>query len=227
MKSQIKLILIIVLLSLIPVSGVYSQESCKVLKAGIDSAYAGACKKDLAHGIGEAWGLDHYIGDFKRGLPHGEGVYEYKDGSVYKGDYSRGLRNGYGEYSTDRANIDTTLKGIWENDIFIGKKKEMDYQILSQLEINRYTLLRQGDENKVIFRINNSVSSKPALLNVVIRGSSGQMNSSDNIFYFKNIVYPFTLTVRYTKWNRLGISTIECEFEVVINKAGQWKVSLY
>lgn len=230
MKSQIKLLLIIVLLSLIPVSGVYSQESCKVLKAGIDSAYVGACKKNLAHGIGEAWGSEHYFGDFKKGLPNGKGTFEYKDGSVYKGAYSKGLRHGYGEYKTNLANIDTILKGIWENDLFAGpvsKKKEMDYQVIRQLEINRYTVLRQGDENGIIFRIHNNVSSKPVLLNLVIRGSSGQMNSSNNIHYFKNVVFPFTLTVRYTKWNRLGLNTIDAEFEIEINREGKWKISLY
>ena len=76
---------------------VAAQDQCVVLMESISDRYEGECKKGLAHGQGEAWGIDHYTGSFKKGLPNGMGTYEYTDGSVYEGMWSKGLRHGTGK----------------------------------------------------------------------------------------------------------------------------------
>lgn len=208
----------------------FSQDSCKVLKYGIDSAYAGVCKKGLAHGIGEAWGDDHYYGEFKKGLPHGEGIYEYYDGSVYKGSFSKGLKHGYGEYIPMLMNVDTSMKGMWENNVYIEKVHkggELDYSVVRNEEIDRYKAIWQGENKRISIRLNNYVSSKPELFNILLYGTSGRRSSSKGIYYFEDVVYPFTLQVSYTKWDRLGYSTKMVEFEIEIYREGEWRIELH
>lgn len=52
-----------------------AQTNCKVLDSDISGSYVGGCKDGLADGKGEARGRDSYVGEFKAGLPHGQGTY--------------------------------------------------------------------------------------------------------------------------------------------------------
>lgn len=230
MKSLFKLLYSTTLFLLISSFSGFSQESCKVLKHGIDSAYAGECKKGLANGIGEAWGREHYSGEFKKGLPHGEGTYKYFDGSVYKGSFSKGLKHGFGEYIPMLINIDTSLKGMWENDFYIGKEhkgNELDYSVVRNEEVNRYKAIWQSNNKKVSIRLNNNVSSRPEPFNIFFSSTSGRKSSSNGIYYFEDVVYPFTLAVTYTKWDKLALNTKLVEFEIEIYREGEWKIELY
>ena len=55
------------------------QENCKVLMADIEGEYIGGCKDGLAEGKGLSKGKHRYEGDFKKGLPHGNGKILYDD----------------------------------------------------------------------------------------------------------------------------------------------------
>lgn len=65
--------------------------------------YYGALKDGLLEGPGELVGADgsHFIGNFQRGLIHGEGEWRTSD-MVYKGEFARGMFHGTGtlEYHT-------------------------------------------------------------------------------------------------------------------------------
>ena len=205
-----------------------SQESCKVLKTGIDSTYLGACKKDLAHGIGEAWGSDHYYGEFRKGQPDGKGTYEYRDGSVYIGSFSKGLRHGYGEFTPGLQESDTVYAGMWEKDIFLGPEfLGGGYTILHQQNVDRYRAVRTGDGEKILFRINNNFTAKPQIMELSIRGSSGQEYTNGGYHGFNNVSFPFTLDVRYIKWNRLATALLEVVFEIEVDSEGEWRIELY
>ena len=88
-------------------------QNCQVLKSEISLEYKGECKNGLAHGDGEAFGLDHYKGQFKKGYPDGEGTYNWGTGEVYEGQWKDGMRHGKGEYSYFVNNRDTTIVGKW------------------------------------------------------------------------------------------------------------------
>ena len=64
----------LILVTFFSIQPAYPQEPCKVLMAGIDASYEGDCKKGKASGKGRASGTDLYIGEFKNGLPHGNGI---------------------------------------------------------------------------------------------------------------------------------------------------------
>ena len=71
---------------------------CKVLMNDISGTYKGECKKGLAHGVGEATGKDFlFRREFKNGLPHGQGRYQWANGDSYQGEWKKGKMEGSGE----------------------------------------------------------------------------------------------------------------------------------
>ncbi|GAB1394994.1 hypothetical protein MASR1M60_31580 [Rhodocyclaceae bacterium] len=79
-----------------------SQTPCKVADQDIAASYKGGCKDGLADGKGEARGRDSYVGEFKAGLPHGQGTYVWADSNKncrtakcvrkFVGEWSQGRR---------------------------------------------------------------------------------------------------------------------------------------
>lgn len=99
-----------------------AQDSCKVLGKNISDSYIGECKKGVANGKGEAKGIHRYIGNFKFGLPNGQGTYYYSDSMYYQGNFQEGIKEGKGECHYQRKEKpDSVLKGYWSGDIYRGK----------------------------------------------------------------------------------------------------------
>lgn len=63
-------------------------------------------------------GDGRYIGQLASGIPHGEGVYEYKNGIKYQGSFHLGKRDGFGSMSvTDENGRDVwRATGSWASD---------------------------------------------------------------------------------------------------------------
>ena len=101
-----------VMLFLGGISGVYAQDSCKVLMPQISAKYEGGCKQGLANGKGYASGIDIYEGRFKDGLPHGKGIYTWANGNTYNGFFRNGLKHGEGTYKYKKNGADSVLNGI-------------------------------------------------------------------------------------------------------------------
>ena len=59
----------------------FAQYDCKVKIQNLQGQYNGECKKGLANGQGSAKGVDSYTGEFRKGYPHGFGVYTYENDS--------------------------------------------------------------------------------------------------------------------------------------------------
>lgn len=98
-----------------------SAQNCAVEKESLKGKYTGDCKKGKANGKGQAAGTDSYDGEFKSGLPDGEGTYTWKNGTVYQGHFSKGLKQGEGTITYKReGKSDSTVKGFWEKDQYIG-----------------------------------------------------------------------------------------------------------
>lgn len=100
--------------------GVYSQ-TCEVNLETLKGTYSGDCKKNKAHGKGKAIGIDTYEGEFKNGVPDGQGTYIWSNKSVFVGKYVKGYRDGKGTMTVKKQNgQDSVMEGFWKKDVYIG-----------------------------------------------------------------------------------------------------------
>jgi hypothetical protein len=102
----------------------YSQ-TCEVDKESLKGTYTGDCKKNKAHGKGKAVGIDIYEGEFKNGIPDGQGTYTWSNKNVFEGKYIKGLREGKGKMIMKREGAqDSVVEGFWKKDAYIGKNEK-------------------------------------------------------------------------------------------------------
>ena len=92
-------------------------QDCIVAMDSLKGKYEGVCKKGKAEGMGKAMGTDMYEGEFKAGLPDGNGKYTWKNGNWYEGQWYRGKREGNGKMLYKFADRDSLVNGYWKKDI--------------------------------------------------------------------------------------------------------------
>lgn len=215
---------------MLPVFNVYgqAQENCSVLMKNISERYVGECSKGLAHGDGEAWGVDHYIGTFKKGLPQGKGIYHYADSSVYEGMWSKGLRHGPGKYTFRYRGSDSIQEGQWVDDRFIGKKEDVQgYKLITQRAVERYRVYRISDGNEIRVHLRPMNSGSLDVTNLQITGSSGiETEFLNSQIEFRNCEYPFRLRVTFNKWSKLKTVRVDTSLEMEILRPGIWLVEI-
>ncbi len=111
-----------IFLLLLSLSAVTFSQDCVVDKETLRGTYSGDCKKGKASGKGKATGLDTYEGNFKGGLPDGQGVYTWNNGTVYSGKFLKGLRDGVGIITFKRqGRQDSVVEGFWKKDTYMGR----------------------------------------------------------------------------------------------------------
>ncbi|HEX6168191.1 MAG TPA: hypothetical protein VFZ33_00765 [Chitinophagaceae bacterium] len=102
----------------------YSQ-TCEVDKESLKGTYTGDCKKNKAHGKGKAVGIDIYEGEFKNGVPDGQGTYTWANKNTFEGKFIKGLREGKGKMTMKIAGAqDSVVEGFWKKDAYIGKNEK-------------------------------------------------------------------------------------------------------
>ena len=152
MKKSISL-LVVLCFSFI----VFSQ-NCTVEMQALKGTYTGECKKGKANGKGKASGTDTYEGEFKSGLPYGEGTYNWANGNQYIGHFVNGLKEGKGRFFYKRENAkDSILVGYWLNDKYNGLQ-ETAYKLLykSRLINDLEVEYKQDPDNRITFFITNT-----------------------------------------------------------------------
>ncbi len=193
---------------------------CQVLVPALQGDYEGGCKNGLAQGQGMARGQNSYTGSFKKGYPHGEGTYTWANGDVYKGEFVLGKREGDGRFT----HMDSTIEGIWKNDVYDGPKP-LKPKVLYQYNVYNTTFLRTGEGNKltISFWQNHMVNK---ILSLDIANSSGNMVQSGNYTNFYNIAFPFTCKITYDSWNSLKTVLNNCVLEFEIKQPGDWDLKI-
>ena len=211
-------------------SSAYGQSNCRVLMPSIAASYIGSCKQGLADGKGEASGVDKYTGEFKKGLPDGEGTYFWQGGDVYNGEWKKGLRNGKGEFKFTRDGRDSLLTGIWKDDKYVGKETVNPYTIGYRNNVGRVTCTKTGDDhNSVKYNFSRSGESNLFLKvnDLMMQGSSGTENISNNFVGFEDVTFPFEGNVKFNAPNLLNTAILNYEVRLTINEPGQWLVTVY
>jgi hypothetical protein len=221
----------IVFVTLIPILALTSgslqaQESCQVLLPAISGAYAGDCKQGLAHGVGEATGVDFYRGEFVKGLPQGKGTYIWKNGASYSGDWEKGLRHGEGVYTSKHEGRDSVLAGIWKEDKYIGRKASEPYVIEYRNGIGRVTCMRIGDRPYIKYKFSRNGGESNIMSNLLLQGSSGTESNTAAFTGYEEVKFPFSGKVIFNAPNAFNSATLSCELRLKINRPGSWLVTI-
>ena len=204
-----------------------AQEECKVLKPEISGSYTGKCKKGLADGKGKSVGKDIYEGQFSEGVPWGKGTYTWASGDVYAGEWKNGLRDGEGDFTFKLSEKDTTVNGLWENDRYIGPKP-IAPEVITKTSIDRYNIYRQGDIlNRVLIEFLQNGMRNTGITNLIIASDRGTETNLGYLIGYENIIFPVTIKVNYTTWNKLRSQQFYASFEFRISEPGDWRVEIY
>ncbi|HUX95910.1 MAG TPA: hypothetical protein VMV47_09275 [Bacteroidales bacterium] len=228
MKNSISLFKgIIITVVLFAFLKVYGQNSdCKVLMPQISGTYAGECKKGLAHGKGVATGIDRYEGQFRQGLPNGNGTYTWSAGNVYTGEWSKGLKEGKGKMINFTARGDSVVEGYWKGDSYAGKVLVPPYVIVRKDELLGYNLRKIGGDDIVIIKFMLKGQINTRMNNLQMSYTSGTRFKSGTYEGLQSVRYPLDLKITYTTSNPLSRSSFDVVFECTINEAGKWEITL-
>lgn len=206
--------------------GQNQTSNCKVVSPKLQGEYTGECKNRLANGKGTARGQETYEGEFKSGIPHGEGKYVYENGSFYLGEFKAGLRHGEGrmyEFNKETNEIKAGKFGKWKEDEFIEEIFENKYKIIQNIN-TLSTLFDKVDEKSD--RVEIMLGSRSVLQGININPSSGNFfMSGNNKAIIENCTFP--LMVRMTYNAQKGVSsttTVRLEFE--LESRGHWKINV-
>ena len=199
------------------------QSDCTVKLPSIAGTYSGECKKGMAHGKGIAQGIDHYEGQFFKGLPEGIGVYKWANGSWYEGEWKSGLRNGQGKFVSG----DSVISGYWKADIYKGKVRTASYKVMVSRNVARYTVTKSVESgNGVKIKILLGGNENSEIEDFSLAYSSGSEYKNVGTYGIQNASVPLDVTVRYRTWNQLHTAQYEILFEFVILDPGTWNVTI-
>jgi hypothetical protein len=219
-------VLFSILIVLICFTYAIAQEKIKVMIPNLSDSYQGESKKGLAHGKGDAKGIDSYKGNFKKGYPQGRGTYTWQNGDFYVGNWHKGQRNGEGELHTKFDNRDTIFAGLWKKDKYIGKKMILP-TVTYKSSVDRYNFKRIGDGELITIHFKQNGSTNTTVSNVIVDGDSGTEVTKDNCICFENFVLPFKCSLRYTTANKMKKTRYEARFDFEITQMGNWDLVLH
>lgn len=206
---------------------VIAQNECKVLVPDLQGTYNGKCKKGLANGHGVAVGKDSYEGNFRKGYPHGEGVYKWSTGEVYDGRWKMGLKDGEGVYTFQSNGHDTIQDGIWKDDEYKGKKPQPP-KVVQKEGVTRYNFRKESSEgNSIFFYIKSSGTVNRDLEELSVVSSSGSLYTNTNSIGLETVAFPVIVKITYRAWNAMHTSRHDVKFEFEIIEEGKWSVDIF
>jgi len=203
------------------------NDDCKVLMPEIAGTYKGKCKKGLAHGRGDATGVDHYVGHFSKGLPDGNGTYTWANGDVYKGEFLKGKRDGEGTLKISLAGRDSLVSGIWKEDNYMGPVPEKP-KVIRKVNLDKYDFTYISNiKNRVMVSFWQNGHTNMNVENISIVSSSGANVQRGRDYGIDYITYPVEIKVNYTTYNKLHTQLFYVTFEFKISEPGDWQLKLY
>ncbi|RYY71619.1 MAG: hypothetical protein EOO13_02440 [Chitinophagaceae bacterium] len=221
-----KQIILFSLFSIGSISCLHAQEACKVSTVSLQGTYTGECKEGKANGRGKAVGTDTYEGEFKNGVPDGNGVLSKADKSVYTGSFKKGLMDGSGKlkYSLP-SGTDTVINGFWKKDKYVGQY-EKAFEIHDRTGKVDKIDIRMAAKGNAKATINitggNANAAAPGLSSIVVMAGqyiSENTSSTGNSTFIRvqQIIFPFRARFYFNNGEMVDISFYEqADFDVNI-----------
>lgn len=197
------------------------QIECNVTLPAISGSYSGGCKNGMAHGKGIAQGIDHYEGQFSKGMPDGKGTYKWADGTVYEGEWKKGMRTGKGKM----IYRDSVINGYWKEDKYLGEKLIPPYKVNYSMGVSRSTIMKTASSlNGVRIRLLQGGGDNTSIQDFSLTYTSGDEYRTGSVYGIQNTFFPLDVKVRYSTWNQFRTSKFNVLFEFTINDPGTWDV---
>ena len=203
-----------------------AQQGCKVLIPELAGTYSGDCKTGLADGTGEALGEDYYRGEFVKGYPEGNGIYFWKNGAKYDGEWKKGMRHGKGRYEFTYHDRVSVQDGEWKNDKYMGIKIPPPYSIDYRSNIGRVTCFKEGDRPYIKYRFSRAGSYNSSVSELLMQSSSGSEKTFPEFTGYEQVEFPFRGKLTFTAPNAWYSAMINCELRITINQPGAWIVTI-
>ena len=219
------IILITAILCTLYFSGLCQKIEAPVLKKELVGKYKGHLQKGLAQGKGTAFGLDSYIGNFRKGLPNGEGVYTDYEGNVFRGSFVNGQKEGRGELIVKGSGKDMILKGYWKADKYVGKDNRTQYEVSNKTGAVIPRIFSAGAGNKVEITIIDPVTFEFITGNILVNGEAN-LRTTFGRYYYEDATFPIEFDIQYNCNNKIGTSITANTIRIRINKPGYWIVTL-
>ena len=228
--------IIILLCAVFYLSSLLKAQDCEVLLDSLKGKYTGACNKGKADGEGKAEGVDSFSGNFKKGLPDGEGRYTWKNGNWYKGFWKKGIQNGKGEMHYLKTGLpDSIVTGFWKAGIYAGlyeKPYDVFYRSEAVTDV-RVTRDSKSTLNELIVRVSNTTGNtagirsgfhpviklisqdvKEGFFNLMQKQETGNYK---NFYTFRSVTYPLRIQLYFERNHSVDIEFYE---------AGEWTVDV-
>jgi hypothetical protein len=172
-------------------------QSCKVKVQAISPSYHGDCKSGLAHGQGEATGVDTYNGNFKKGFPDGQGIYTWKNGDEYQGEWKKGMKEGQGTLTKSDGSVKS---GFWKKDQYLGKYEQSYKKLDKSSNVSSYSLNAGNYSSNVIrfyLKVDQKQVNSPAISVVVHNGNYSDIITTGLYAELRNVIFPFKAKVYF------------------------------
>ncbi|MEI7588504.1 MAG: hypothetical protein WCJ68_03340 [Chitinophagia bacterium] len=234
-SSSLYLLMTLCLLSF---STIVLAQDCKVLDPNLEGVYTGECKNGKASGMGKSVGKYTYEGEFKAGLPEGQGTMIDDMGNRFKGNFKKGKREGEGLlFLKNSQGSDSVRAGFWKNDTYVGLYEKPFKVVNKSMMVSSLTITFDNptipSNNNAIELNMESVSGgsysvlqgeipKPVLKeSIFTKGTYLQMISvtneqKRNTYIFQNVTFPAEVIFKINNE----------EVQVEFNEAKNYKMNL-
>ena len=203
---------------------------CSVLLDSLKGTYTGDCKNGKANGTGKAVGINTYDGEFKSGIPEGQGKYTWSNGDYYYGGWKKGLKDGKGQLHRFEDGKETLVTGYWKKGNYKGEF-ENPYLITNvTTEVGRVQVTKMSDNEASIAVTVESLNTTTSLSSATFQTSTIMTNhqvtrgqyvskssnalTNKEVTTFRGVIFPFRCTFNF------GNSIVEIEFF----EKGAWDV---
>jgi hypothetical protein len=159
------------------------------------------------------------------GYPNGSGKAEYLDGTIYIGDWKSGQKNGKGTIYLKVNGKVVGRQGIWENDVMQKEILAPPYKVITQRNLTRLRIFKQGEGNSVWF-YPNSTGGVASLESIQLSGNSGKEVIFSPKYGYEDVNFPFLGSIKYMAWNKLRTAQFLILLEIEIYQPGNWVVEI-
>ncbi|MEI6062539.1 MAG: hypothetical protein WCR72_17690, partial [Bacteroidota bacterium] len=133
---------------------------------------------------------------------------------------------GIGKYTANSSEKDSIKNGLWQNDNYMGPKPRnpsVDYNS----GVDHYNFQKNNTtKSRVLIDFYQNGSRNLGTSNFMISTSSGSDTKVGQSIGYDFVVFPVSIKIMYTTWNKMHTMPYEVKFDFEIFEPGDWTVEI-